>query len=207
MDDIIISMLQLAQALSQNDVLVINVPDQSSETGFATRKTTTDALFLYFLTQVLFTSALQTDVKTITGAINEVKTAAGSAVSTADDAAAAVSDLTSDVEALELHEYIREGDSVDLADVLINGYIEDGIYKLFIPLRRPLVTGIEPTITGDWNVRGATEHSTVALEDLGTVTIQVQDAGLVVSILSQEAEEGLVQFESIDGEITFTEEE
>lgn len=203
MDDIIISMLQLAQTLSQSDVLVINVPDQSSETGFATRKTTTDALFLYFLTQVLFSSQLQTSVKTITGAINEIKDDADDAVSTAGAAATTVADVAIAVEELESY---QDGDIVDLTDVIVNGFIEDNVYKIFIPLSKP-ATNLTPTISGTWNVRGATTHSNVTLASLGTITVSVEEQGIVITITSLEQEEGIIQFESIDAQITFEEEE
>lgn len=207
MDDIIISMLQLATSLSTSDFLVINVPDQSSETGYATRKVSTNELFLYFLTQVLFSSQLQTSVKTITGAINEIKNEAEDATDAADRAVSGLAELVTAMEALVNTTTYKDGDTVSLTDLIVNGFIEDGLYKVFIPLQKPVATGVDPIITGTWNVRGATTHNITTLNGLGTVETFVEEQGITVVITTQEIEEGIVQFESINAQISFAEED
>lgn len=206
-DDLIISMLALAGRLSASDFLVIDIPDAESETGYATRKVTTQELFMYFLTQVLYTSQLNTDVKTVIGAINEVKSAAATAATKAGNAEDTTNAMVDDVKALESAQYYQDGDEVSLTDAIVNGFIEDGIYKIFIPLQKPVFSGLVPVFSGTWNVRGATSHNVETLATLGTVQTFIQEQGITVLVDSQESEEGIVQFESINAKITFEEEQ
>lgn len=197
MDDLIISMLALAEQLSTGDFIIVDIPDESSETGYATRKITTNALFIYFLTQVLFTSSLNTSVKTITGAINEVDDHTDAALS-------AIEAINEEVEAIAAY---NVGETIDLEGVMITGYAEGGTLKAFLPLQRPLIPGTIAEISGNWNIRGSVEDDAVTLSSLGTVVVTDSELGLSIEITTQDTSAaGLFILEGVTAQITFTQE-
>jgi len=192
MDDLIISMLQLAGQLSTGDFLVINIPDESSETGFATRKVSTNDLFIYFLTQVLFTSALDTSIKTITGAINEINTKEATLENDVDVMGQMISTLQG----------YADGDTITVPQAV--GTLYGGDYKLFIPLPKALWPSIGASITSNVDITGAVTHTGVTLASLGIVNITTEDTGLLVEVTgTSDTAEGLVVVENI--EISFAE--
>lgn len=195
-----ISQLTTAEQLSESDLIPCAIPNQQSSTGFVTRKTSS-SMFGVFLNNVLqYATQLTTTAKTVCGAINEIKT-------TADDAADDVADLATDVESLQLDAVYQDGDTVSLTDLMTYGFIDDGDYKFFIPLQKQILAGLVPTITGTFNFHGAVTKNVVTLASVGTVQTFNEELGITVVITSSDTEEGLVLLESINGQITFEEEE
>ena len=202
-----ISQLTTAEQLSADDLLPMAIPNQQSSSGFVTRKATSNAIATFFLKVIQFASDLHTTATTIIGAINEIKATADDATDDATEAVSYVTDLADDVTALQLDSAYQDGDIVSLTDLITYGFIDDGNYKFFIPLQKPILTGLVPTITGTFNFHGAVTKNIVTLASVGTVQTFNEELGITVVITSSDTEEGLVLLESINGQITFEEEE
>lgn len=71
--DVMVSQMTSASQVNTNDLIMVVQPEQSSETGYTSRKTTALEVADKVVNGIEYSSDLQTTDKTITGAINEVK--------------------------------------------------------------------------------------------------------------------------------------
>lgn len=71
--DVMVSQMTSAIQVNTNDLIMVVQPEQSSETGYTSRKTTALEVANKVINGIEYSTDLQTTNKTITGAINETK--------------------------------------------------------------------------------------------------------------------------------------
>ena len=191
MADVQINELITAERSSTNDIFVLQI--YSTGVGWVTRKISASALGSYLCTTLALASALTTDSKTVTGAINEVnaKDASNIAYKTTtiedaiedaegaiSDANNAITDLTQDIEDITLAQTYIDTDVISLENVVLPLFSNGTDLMFTIPLNKPVANGLIATITGDFIIDGVTDD----IANFGTVVTTINDIGVLVKI-------------------------
>ena len=162
----------LVNGTSPGDIYMLQIYD-SNIGDYVSRKITAADLGACVCSLIGYTLVLDTTNKTIVGAINEVNTAAG-------DNALAISGLSSAVTSLTSASKYQDTETASLDGVVLPVYDDGSDYYFTIPLSKPILAGLEATLSGDFTIPGILTSDTLA--SLGTVTVDITPVGLNVAI-------------------------
>lgn len=187
----------LVNNTSPSDIYVLQIYD-STVGDFVTRKITAGDLGACLVSQIGYTLVLETTAKTVLAAINEVNDKAGT---NADD----IDDLNDNVTLLALNQAYQDTDEVSLLNCVFPLYDDGTDLHFTIPLSKPILTGLEATLTGSFLIDG----NSVSLSTDFTTTIDISDVGLNVTLTptSQMTIVDKYIVCSTNSKITFAEEE
>lgn len=160
----------LVNGTSPSDIYVLQIYD-STVGDFVTRKITAGDLGACIVSQIGYTLVLETTAKTVLAAINEVNDKAGT---NADD----IDDLNDNVTLLALNQVYQDTDEVSLLNCVFPLYDDGTDLHFTIPLSKPILTGLEATLTGSFLIDG----NSVSLSTDFTTTIDISDVGLNVTL-------------------------
>jgi|GEM_PF-3053505 len=96
-----ISELTTAEATTSSDLFETSIPNSSSDTGYASRKVSMSEIASHIATDTEFESDLETEAKSLTGAINEVNSNADATASDLTTLTGRVDTAESDIDSLQ----------------------------------------------------------------------------------------------------------
>lgn len=187
----------LVNGTSASDIYMLQIYDPNIG-DFVTRKITAADLGACLVSQIGYTLVLETNAKTVLAAINEVNSAAGSNASD-------ISDLTEDLNTLALSTAYQNSDTVNLENCVFPIYDDGTDFHITIPLSKPIVTGLEATLTGSFLIDGNTVDITTDF----TTVVEITDIGLNITLTptSQMTLTEKLIIGSTNALVTFAEEE
>ena len=162
-----------AEELSASDVIA----EQREDSGtWLTRKLTFNALGL-FLNKVLnYASDLLTSNKTIIGAINEVNRKTGEDIKLSSNSGNTT--IYSKITSIENTLRYQDTNEVSLENAVFPIYDDETAFHFTIPLSKPVASGHEATLSGDFALDG----TAIDLSTEFTITTEIVDVGLNVTL-------------------------